>query len=104
MKIILSPTRSDEQLEASVSGDVLTLNGVEFDFSELGLGESISSADLGTSWIVEDVVRELDGEVVVILRMPHGAEAPEITRFPDSVTVMSGDVPLPPYEEVQPAD
>jgi hypothetical protein len=104
MQIKLSPTRSDEQLIATITGDTITLNDESFDLSPLKDGESIPSDAIGCKWICGDVER-IDGEISLTLMLPHGANAPEETRFPKNISVIDGLVPLPLYdvvEEVEP--
>jgi hypothetical protein len=103
MKIYLSPVRTNAQLTASVSGDTITVNGDVLDFTPLLEGETLPRTAVFNDWIIGDVHR-IAGEITLTLRLPHGANAPEETRFPDAyivpITVASGDVPLPPYDEV----
>lgn len=101
MKIKLSPINHETRLYAFVNGDVLTLNGIELDFSPLGEGGVLPAAAIDSPWIASDVTRT-DGEISLTLRVPHGANAPRETLFPAAfdvpMTVMAGPVPLPPYE------
>lgn len=104
MKIKLSPVRLDEQLTASVSGDIIILNGEALDFSPLEDGESLPAAAISHRWIGGEVSR-IDGEISITLVLPHGANAPNETRYPAAfhlpMTVTDGDVPLPPYDALQ---
>ena len=107
MKIYLSPVRMDEKLIASVDGDTITVNDTVLDFLPLQEGETLPNAAIPNDWIVGDVHR-VAGEIVLTLRLPHGANAPYETRFPTAfetpITVLEGEVPLPPYDsEVQEA-
>ncbi len=101
MKIYLSPVRMDTTLIASVSGDTITVNGATLDFTPLLEGETLPAAAVENEWILGDAHR-ISGEIHLTLRLPHGANAPFETRFPDAytvpITVVSGDVPLPPYD------
>ena len=98
MKITLSPTRRDETLTASRDGDTLTLNGEAFDFAPLEEGETLPADAIDSPWIAGDVTRT-DGALHITLRLPHGANAPEETRFPEPVIdPPDGEVALPPYE------
>ena len=100
MKIKLSPVRSDsEPLIASVEGDVITVNGVEYDLSPLGPGEELPAPVPFSGSIIRD-----DGGILhLTLLLPHGANAPEETRFPaayaEAMDVESGNVPVPPHDE-----
>ena len=97
MKIILSPIRTDETLTASRDGEMLTLNGETFDFSPLGEGETLPADAIDSPWIVGDVTRT-DGALHITLRLPHGANAPEETRFPEPIIdPPDGEIALPPH-------
>lgn len=100
MKIKLSPINHETRLYAFVNGDVLTLNGIELDFSPLGEGGTLPAAAIDSPWIASDVTRT-NGEICLTLRLPHGANAPRETLFPAAfdapLTVKAGPVPLPPY-------
>lgn len=101
MKIKLSPVRMDEQLNASVIGDTIIINGLGFDFSPLQESEILPAAACNCSWISGDITRA-NGEICLTLILPHGAIAPQETRFPtafyEPMTVTDGLVPLPPYD------
>ena len=98
MKLKFSPVRSDGALVAIRSGDTLTLNGDAFDFGPLEEGETLPADAIDSPWIVGDVTRT-DGVLHITLRLPHGANAPEETRFPEPVIdPPDGEVALPPYE------
>ncbi|MCJ7976452.1 MULTISPECIES: hypothetical protein [Aeromonas] len=99
MKIKLSPIRSDEQqLEAVVNGDVISVNNHIFDFSTLTDGKSI---DTKQPFFIGPVSR-IGGEIHLMLMLSHGNNAPHETRFPDAftnpITIVNGAVPLPPYD------
>ena len=97
MRITLSPTRSDETLTASRDGDTLTINGKEFDFSPLEEGEALPADAIDSEWITGDVTRT-NGVLHIALRPPHGANAPEETRFPEPIIdPPDGEIALPPH-------
>ncbi len=101
MKIYLSPVRMDERIVAIVSGDTITVNNQVLDFSPLQEGESLPSEAINSKWVRGEVAR-LDGEIHLTLVFPHGVDAPYETRFPAAfeipITVLEGEVPLPPYD------
>ena len=104
MKLTLSPTRRDETLTASKAGDTLTLNGEAFDFSPLEEGETLPADAIDSEWIVGDVTRT-DGVLHITLRLPHGANAPEETRFPETIIdPPDGEIALPPHSNPEPED
>lgn len=97
MKFTFSPLRSETRLVASVRGDVLVLNGAELDFGPLPKGAVLPREAVPCDWISGDVMRAEDGTLTVPLVLPHGAEAPVETLFPQPLQTESGPVPLPPY-------
>jgi hypothetical protein len=102
MIINLSPQRRDDALEVSKAGDVLTINGAVFDFSSLPDGASIPHGIVPCEFIAGSVER-IDGKLSLTLLLPHGANAPQVMRFPGSITdPPDGDVALPTVAAPQP--
>ncbi|MBK5002996.1 hypothetical protein IAE37_005272 [Pseudomonas sp. S31] len=100
MIINLSPVRMDEELLANRKGDLLTLNGEVFDFGPLTEGATLPQAAVDCKWFAGPVER-VDGALVMTLALPHGADAPETTRFPQPITVTAdGPVSLPVHSLV----
>lgn len=98
MKIALSPMRRDDRLELVKTGDVLSINGEDFDFSTLPEGATLPQAAVTCDWLASDVTRE-DGALQLTLILPHGTNAPLATLFPEQMILTSdGPVALPPYE------
>lgn len=98
MQIKLSPVRAEESLSVSRQGDILTVNGEEFDFSPLPDGATLPLEAIDSDWFSGPVER-IDGVLHVTLRLPHGANAPEATRFPEPITLTEdGPVSLPPHD------
>ena len=107
MKIKLSPVRADTTpLQATIKDkDAIIINGETFDFSPLQAGETLPvSAIGGASPFVSDIERDALGELHFTLRLPHGAFAPTDTLFPAAydtpIDINSGELPVPPYDEV----
>jgi len=100
MIIKLSPQRRDSvQPSVSAQGDTITINGEVFDFSQIGEGDTLPNGAVESEWFVGDIERT-GGEIVLTLMLPHGANAPEATRFPQPINAGDGPVTLPPYKEV----
>lgn len=94
MKLILSPQRRDELLVASVDGDLLTLNGQEYDFAQIPEGGQLPMEAIACDLFVGPVER-LNGELVVRLVLPLGP-APSIeAAFPGPITIATGRVNFP---------
>lgn len=102
MKINLSPQRRDDQLTLEKAGDTLTFNGTEYNFSQLPDGATLPRDACDCAWLASNVER-IDGELVLTIFLPHGANAPESTRFPEPiVNPADGVVELPIYNELEP--
>ncbi len=98
MKITLVPVRMDCPLEVSLKGESLILNGEAVDLSRVTEAGPLDAAEFGSSWIIGDV-RRVAGEIELSLILPHGADAPEGTRFPKPVRrVKDGALALPDYD------
>lgn len=96
MKINLSPSRTDQQLTASVGGDVVTLNGQALDFGPIEEGEIWMSDVFDCIWFI--YATRVDGQIEVTILLPYGPGAPYETRFPSPIYVTEdGPLDLPPY-------
>lgn len=95
MIIKLKPIRGDAELSVVKLGDALTINGEVFDFSQLLEGQVLPFGAVDSEFVAGDVVRQ-DGQLVIPLLAPHGAEASEAARFPADLTdPADGPVELP---------
>lgn len=98
MHLTFSPMRRDDRLSLSRAGDVLTINGVAFDFGPLPDGATLPRAAVDCEWLAGPVER-IGGVLHLTLILPHGPNAPEATRFPEPITVTGdGPITLPAYE------
>ena len=99
MKIFLSPQRRDGSLSVLKAGDVLTLNGESFDFSDLPDGETIEAGVVPCDWIGGKVQR-IGGDLQLTLVLPCGPKPPFSVAFPDDIIdPPDGEVSLPSEEE-----
>lgn len=95
MKIYLSPQRRDDTLTVTKHGDVLTINGTEYDFSQLSDGGTLPADAVDSEYVIGSVDR-VDGEIELTLLFPHGPNASEAARFPEPIIDPSdGEVELP---------
>lgn len=100
MKLLFSPQRRDDVLTLSKSGDALTVNGTVYDFSPLPDGATLPREAIDCEWICGDVSR-INGELEIPIILPHGANAPEETRFPAPLEVVAdGEIELPPHDVI----
>lgn len=95
MKITLAPQRRDDTLTLSKSGDILTVNGEDFDFSGVADGTDLARDAVACEWLASDVVRQ-DGDLLLSLILPHRADAPEEILYPAPLIVLDdGPIALP---------
>jgi hypothetical protein len=90
--------RRDDRLALTKSGDVLTINGEAFDFTDLPDGATLPQSAVACDWLASDVER-IGGAIHLFLILPHGANAPAETLFPTPIMAGDGPVTLPPYSE-----
>jgi hypothetical protein len=99
MKIKLFPFLSDWQLVASVSGDVLTIDGEDIDLSGIPDGHRLPGSAVGNRFFVESEYVERKGKTLYFtLRLPVDWNSPEEYRNPEEPIVIdarSGPVKFP---------
>lgn len=93
MHITFMPQRRDDTLSLSKDGEVLTVNGVAFDFSSLTEGDLMTCDTLECDWMVGDVTRT-GGVIHLMLILPISADAPQESRFPGAIVAKDGPIPL----------
>lgn len=99
MQIKLSPQRRDDTLTVSKQGDVLTINGEQFDFSAIPEGATLP-ADAISSEFFSGPVERIDGVLHLTLTLPHGADPVEAVAFPaDIINPPDGEIELPKNPE-----
>lgn len=76
MQITHTPQRRDDDLDVAINGDVLSLNGALFDFSQIPEGGRLRQEQVGCSWLASDVLR-LNGEIHLTLIEPQGSQLEE---------------------------
>lgn len=95
MLISLSPQRRDDVLQVSKSGDILTINGQAFDFSELPDSATIPAGEVPCDWITGPVER-IGGELHLTLILPHGPNpSPEVASPTPLVNPPDGVLSIP---------
>lgn len=95
MIIKLSPIRSNDTLIVSKKGDVLTINGEEFDFTALPDGATLPATAVRSEFIAGDVTRT-GGTLTVPLLFPHGPEPSNAVAFPADIKANAdGKITLP---------
>jgi hypothetical protein len=102
MIITWSPVRRDDRPEVQRAGDVLTVDGVDYDFGPLPEGGRLPSAAVNCPWLESDssVTRE-GGVIRLTLLLPYShPDAPAAVRFPEPIALTDdGPVALPSWTE-----
>ena len=96
VNIKFHPTRSDTmpQLDVSVKGDVVTINGEVFDFSPLKDGDSLPRAATGSEHFV-GVITKTGEDLNIELLMPYRWTEDSNILFPVDLSIKSGTVKVP---------
>ncbi|MBJ2182848.1 hypothetical protein JC795_32260, partial [Pseudomonas veronii] len=95
MRIKLTAQRRDDPLQVSKRGDVLTINGAQFDFRELPEGATLPASAVDCEFVIGEITRT-SGELIITLLLPCGPDATESANFPsDIVSPPDGNVSLP---------
>ncbi|WP_427030913.1 hypothetical protein [Halomonas sp. H2] len=95
----LSPVASDKGTTIALTGTVLTVNGTDYDLSELPDGAEVKHPTLRR-------VRRDGDKYECTVRLGHGPNAPHETRFPDTIVLENhnGPIELPLYDVVPEAE
>lgn len=105
MKITLYQVLSLEKIEASVSGDTITINGESIDLSVIPDGYRLPATAVNNPWFVAgSYVDRVDGHFNITLRFPVEWDSPEEVRAPETpiiLDVKSGAVKFPSVEPVE---
>lgn len=109
MKIKLSPVRCDDVLEVSKAGDVLTINGEAFDFSQMADGDTLPASAISSPWLAGQI-DNVGGELELTLILPLPVNYSPEQAFPIPLeNVPDGPVVFPsplsePLTDVAPED
>jgi hypothetical protein len=95
MKIILSPQRRDDTLLVIKRGEVLSINGEEFDLSPIKEGDTLPREAISSEWFAGNIER-VNGVLTVELFLPNPWNYSPEQAFPvDLVNVQDGSVLFP---------
>jgi hypothetical protein len=94
MRINLSPQRRDDALEVIKTGDVLTVNGEDFDLSPIGDGDTLPASAITSEWFLDKAER-INGELVLTLILPNPWNYSPEQAFPAPLEVQDGPVVFP---------
>lgn len=94
--IQFSPVRDDNLplLTVSVSGEAITVNGIDYDFSPLKDGDTLPASAVPSDYFLS-TVQKVGDDISVTLLMPYRVNAPEYVTFPDPVIASDGEVIVP---------
>ena len=81
MHITLSPQRREDTLSVSKQGDILTINGIAYDFSDIPDGATLPSSAVDCQYLTGDIER-IAGDLHLTLLLPHGANPSQAVCSP----------------------
>lgn len=98
MRINLYGERTDEVLVAVKDGDSLILNGEQFDFSQLGEGDTLPFGSVVCRWVpTTTTVDRINGQVIISLNLPNPWNYSPEQAFPEPLLdVQDGRLAFPP--------
>lgn len=102
MQISFSPQRQDtgDHLTLSKEGEILTIDGEVFNFTDLPEGATIPAGVVPCKWITGPVERT-GGRLCLTLLLPHGPNPPQAVAFPATIIVTEdGPIPVPQEDAV----
>lgn len=95
MQIKFNPQRRDDSLTVVKQGDVLIVNGTEYDFSSIPEGATLPAEAIDSD-LFSGPVERINDELVLTLTLPHGPNPLQAVAFPQPITVVAdGKVELP---------
>jgi hypothetical protein len=95
MIIKLSPQRRDDTLQVTKLGNILTVNGEQFDFSRMVDGDTLPRTAISSEWFSSDV-EMVNGQLVLTMILPNPVNYSPEQAFPvDLVDVPDGPVAFP---------
>lgn len=98
MHITFSPQWRDASLSLSKFGDVLMVNGEEFDLSVVPDGATLPQDAISSDWFAGPVER-IGGELHISVVLPHGPNPSQAVAFPQPITVNAdGPIEVPSDE------
>ena len=101
IKLNLSPQRSDDEITYAVDGDNFLINGEPHDLSgdwvKLEADNEESTLE-PTGYLLSGERDSETGEITLTVRAPHGPNAPESERFPESIELHDGESATFPRE------
>ncbi len=98
MNIKLSPQRRDDTLEVRKKGDRLTLNGEDFDFSFMQVGDTLPRSAVSSVWVAGDVHKDATGLQITLFLPVTNLPSLEQLYPVDLLNVPDGLVVLPQPE------
>lgn len=103
MKITLFPSMAANPMEATVNGDVITINGVKVDLSVVPEGYTLPGYAVGNEFFVAQIpVTRVNGELsfgLIMQVFPRTNEKWRDPVEPNVLEVTSGKVPFPDVSE-----
>lgn len=98
MRVLFSPQRRDDTLEIIKQGDVLTINGEVFDFTDLPDGGTLPREAVDCEWL-SSAVERIEGDIHLTLLLPHGPNPSQDVAFPETLLNPANGTVQVPHDE-----
>lgn len=104
MKITLYPQRRDDELALSKQGDVLTVNGTEYDMSAIPDGATLPATAIENTLMNGGPIERIDGEINLTLFVPC-CDPDAFMKPPVTVTISKdGAIEVPVFDAIKQED
>ena len=101
MKIKFNPQRRDDELTLIIEDESVTVNSVLYDLSVIPDGASLPSDAISGDFFSGDVER-INGELCIVITLPHKYNAPSAITFPQDVTINTNGVVVDTENNIYP--
>lgn len=101
MKIKFNPQRRDDELLLRVEGEIVTVNYISYDLSVIPEGATLPADAIYGEMLSGDISR-INGELEIVVTLPHKADAPTAITFPQDAVITEDGVVVDTANNVYP--
>lgn len=101
MRIKFNPQRRDDELLLRIEGEIVTVNYISYDLSVIPEGATLPSEAIYGEFLSGGVSRN-DGELEIVVTLPHKANSPTAITFPQDVVINEDGVVVDTANNIYP--
>ena len=101
MRIKFNPQRRDDELLLHVEGEIVTVNYISYDLSVIPDGATLPRDAIYGEFLSGDINR-VDGELEIVITLPHKADAPTAITFPQDIVITEDGVVVDTANNIYP--